>query len=366
MSPQGKIRVLVVDDSAVMRKVISTILARDSSIEVVATAIDGDFGVAKAAQLKPDVITLDVDMPRMDGITALGLIMAKNRVPVLMFSSLTTRDAALTLRALEMGAVDFICKPRNAAMMDDMAGELVSKIKAAARSTVLMPAELPALATVVRPKKRPAEVARVRYSERILAIGASSGGPNALRFMLPRIPPDFEAGIVIVQHMPPSFTSVMAKWLDEICQIEVREAKDNDPIVPGVALVAPGDMHLTVKRTPFGSTVQLFKGEPVNGHRPSVDVLFNSIAKQYGSRAAALIMTGMGTDGAEGMGAIKKAGGLTVAQDKESCAIFGMPRAAIDRGYVDRVAALADIAPCLVAMVGMSKNSEVVRNGKLC
>lgn len=353
----------MVDDSAVMRKVISTILERDESIEVVATAIDGDFAVTKAAQLKPDVVTLDVDMPRMDGITALGQIVSKEKLPVLMFSSLTTRDAALTLKALEMGAVDFICKPKSAAMMETMAEELLSKVKAAAKSRVIPPVEPPA--AIVKPKRKLAQIPRGRHSDRILAIGASSGGPNALRSMLPKIPPDLDAGIVIVQHMPASFTAVMAKWLDEICQIEVREAKDNDPIFPGVALVAPGDTHLTVKRTPFGAIAQLSKGEPVNGHRPSVDVLFRSVAKEFGQRATALIMTGMGSDGAEGIGEIKKSGGSTVAQDKESCSIFGMPRAAIERGYVDRIAALTDIAPCLVALVGTSKNTEVLRNGKL-
>ncbi|HUK89414.1 MAG TPA: chemotaxis response regulator protein-glutamate methylesterase [Blastocatellia bacterium] len=363
MDRQRKIRVLVVDDSAVMRKVISTILDRDAEIEVVATAIDGDFAINKAMQLKPDVVTLDVDMPRMDGITALRHIVSKQRAPVLMFSSLTTRDAALTLKALEIGAVDFICKPRNSAMMESMAEELVAKVKAAARSRVLPPLDTAPL--TLREKKKHPHAPRLMEPERLVAIGASTGGPHALRSILPRLPASFEAGIVIVQHMPASFTSVMASWLDEICQIDVREARDHDMIAPGLALIAPGDSHLTVKRTPFGGTVHLSKGGLVNGHMPSVDVLFRSVAKEYGPRAAGLIMTGMGSDGAEGLGEIKRAGGFTVAQDKDSCAIFGMPRTAIERGYVDAVAALSDLPARLIAMAGKPKNMEVLRNGKL-
>jgi two-component system chemotaxis response regulator CheB len=363
MSPQDKIRVLVVDDSAVMRKIISSMLSRDESIEVVATAIDGDFAIAKVNQLKPDVVTLDVDMPRMDGITALGQIARKHQIAVLMLSSLTTRDAALTMKALEMGAVDFICKPRNAGMMASMAEELISKVKAASRSRLMPTLDLSLNAS--RGKKKLPEGWAPAGAERLLAIGASSGGPNALRYLLPRIPADLDAGIVIVQHMPESFTSVMAKWLDDICEIQVREARDCDLIVPGVALVAPGSSHLTVKRTALGAMVQLEKSTPVNGHMPSVDVLFRSVAKEYGRHATALIMTGMGSDGAEGIGEIRKAGGLTVAQDKESCAIFGMPRAAIERGYIDRVASLIDIAPCLLTAIGRSKSSEVSQNGKL-
>lgn len=363
MAPKEKIRVLVVDDSAVMRKVISTILDRDDSIEVVATAIDGDFAVNKVMQLKPDVVTLDVDMPRMDGITALRHIVSRHRIPVLMFSALTTRDAALTLKALELGAVDFICKPQNAARMETMADELVSKVKAAARSRVL-----PSIESVSPPparnKKRHVHTPRVKEPDRLLAIGASTGGPHALRSILPRLPADFDSAIVIVQHMPASFTSVMAKWLDEICEIEVREARDRDPIIPGVALIAPGDCHLTVNRTPFGAVARVAKGTPVNGHMPSVDVLFKSVAKEYGAHAAGLIMTGMGSDGAEGLGEIKKAGGITLAQDKDSSAIFGMPRAAIERGYVDKVAALDDIPKCLRTIAGGPQKTEVSIYGK--
>jgi two-component system chemotaxis response regulator CheB len=361
-SQKRKIRVLVVDDSAVMRKLIPTLLDKDEEIEVVATAIDGDFAINKIQQMRPDVITLDVDMPRMDGITALGVIVSKHKIPVLMLSSLTTRDAALTMKALEMGAVDFICKPRGAGRMGEMGGELVAKVKAAARSTVIQPVILPA--TNHRPKKKPAASVSAAGSDKLIAIGASSGGPNALRFLLPRIPVHISAGIVIVQHMPESFTAVMAKWLDEICEIEIREARDGDLITPGRALVAPGNAHLRVQRTTLGPVVQLDRGTPVNGHMPSVDVLFRSVAKEYGRRATAVIMTGMGTDGAEGIGEIRKAGGQTMAQNKETCAIFGMPRVAIERGYVQKVGTLSDIANWLLSAVGKQDSSED-KDGKL-
>jgi two-component system chemotaxis response regulator CheB len=358
---KNKIRVLVVDDSAVMRKMIPSLLSRDDEIEVVATAIDGDFALGKIEQLKPDVVTLDVDMPRMDGITTLGLIVSKYRVPVLMLSSLTTRDAALTLKALEMGAVDFICKPRGAGRVGEMAAELISKVKGAARSRLVSAPELPALP---RTKKRAEMPTRIAGADTIVAIGASSGGPNALRHVLPRIPAGFKASIVIVQHMPESFTAVMARWLDDICEIDVREARDGDLIVPGTALIAPGNAHLRVKRTVLGGVVELDKGTPVNGHMPSVDVLFRSVAREYGRQAAGIIMTGMGSDGADGLGEIKKAGGFTLAQDRESCAIYGMPRVAIERGNAQAIAPLNEIAAWMTAIAGPTKNSEVFQDGR--
>lgn len=351
-----KIRVMVVDDSAVMRKMIPKLLARDDEIEVVATALDGDFAIMKIEQVKPDVVTLDVDMPRMDGITALRHIAERYSIPVLMLSSFTTEGAALTLKALELGAVDFICKPASADRIGEMASELIAKIKAAARSKFV---EL-SYAQWPRPIEKPngSWPARRYAAKRLVAIGSSSGGPNALRFMLPKIPGDFAAGIVIVQHMPEKFTEMLARWLDDICEIEVKEARDGDMIVPGCALMAPGSAHIRVKRTAFGAVVELDKQKPVNGHMPSVDVLFRSVAAEYGSSAVALIMTGMGCDGAAGIDEVKRAGGLTVAQDKNSCTIFGMPRAAIDRGCIDKVVSLDDMASYLVSAVGRSVSME--------
>jgi len=295
-------------------------------------------------------------MPRMDGLTALSHIVSKHGIPVIMLSSLTTRGAALTMRALEMGAVDFICKPKAAVQIGEMAGELISKIKAAARSNPVPASAAPAIR---RTTKKKAPLVQSAPTEKIVAIGASSGGPHALRYMLPRIPSDFGAAIVVVQHMPESFTAMFAQWLDEICEIEVREARDGDLATPGRALIAPGNAHLRVRRRPLGAEIVLEKGKLVNGHMPSVDVTFTSIAAEYGSDALALLMTGMGSDGAEGLGRIKRAGGHTVAQDKESCAIYGMPRVAIEKSYAERVISLADMADYLISTVGKSDCVEV-------
>lgn len=340
-SERKKIRVLVVDDSALMRKLISNVLEKDPEIEVIATAIDGCFALTKVEQLRPDVVTLDVDMPRMDGLTALGEMVSKHRTPVVMLSSLTTRGAALTMQALEKGAVDFVCKPASAARLGEMSDELVAKIKAAARTNLFAINSTP---PTLSPVKKIAPILGPRIaSARIIAIGASSGGPHALRYLLPRIPADIDAGIVIVQHMPESFTAMLAHWLNEICELEVKEAKPGDMVLPGRALVAPGNSHMKVKRTPGGCEVLLDGGALVNGHRPSVDVLFRSVAEEYGTRATGIIMTGMGSDGAQGLGAIKNAGGHTVAQDKESCAVYGMPRIAVERGYAREIVPLAEM-----------------------
>ncbi|HKV39042.1 MAG TPA: chemotaxis protein CheB, partial [Blastocatellia bacterium] len=266
------------------------------------------------------------------------------------------------MKALEMGAVDFICKPRGNSRIGEMGDELVSKVKAAARGRLIAPAVIPP--PVARPKRPLAPLPLRTASEKLVAIGASSGGPNALRFLLPRIPADFDAGIVVVQHMPESFTAVMAKWLDEICEVEVKEASDGDIALPGRVFIAPGSAHMKIRRSAQGPVVELDRGGPVNGHRPSVDVLFWSVAAQYGKRAAAVLMTGMGSDGAEGIGEIRRAGGMTLAQDKETSAIFGMPRAAIERGYVEKVAPLAEIAPWLINIVGRSQSSEGAQDGK--
>jgi two-component system, chemotaxis family, protein-glutamate methylesterase/glutaminase len=358
LSEKKKIRVMVVDDSAVMRKLVSNLLEKDKEIEVIATAIDGDFALNKIGQLKPDVVTLDVDMPRMDGLTALTHIVSNHSIPVVMLSSLTTRGAALTIQAMEKGAVDFVCKPKGAAHVGGMADELISKIKAAARSRVLdfNPPEAATSAKPARRKSRP--FSSSGGCNKIVAIGASSGGPHALRYLLPRIPSDLGAGIVIVQHMPESFTTMLARWLDEICELEVKEARDGDLAAPGKALIAPGNAHMRVRRTPAGCEVILERGTAVSGHMPSVDVLFRSIAQEYGSNATAMIMTGMGSDGAQGIGEIRKAGGHTIAQDEESCAVFGMPRVAIERGNVQRIVPLADMASYLESVVGRLPNME--------
>ena len=349
-SERKKIRVLVVDDSALMRKLISKLLEGDPEIEVIATAIDGSFALTKVAQLKPDVVTLDVDMPRMDGLTALGELVSKHRTPVIMLSSHTTRGAALTMQALEKGAIDFVCKPSSTARLPEMAEELVSKIKAAARTNVAALGN--PLPDGVPTRKKPFNGQLGRGAGKIVAIGASSGGPHALRSFLPLIPADLDAGIIIVQHMPESFTAMLAQWLNEICELQVKEAESGDLALPGRALIAPGNQHMKVRKTPSGCQVLLEGGAQVNGHKPSVDVLFRSVAQEYGALATGIIMTGMGSDGAQGLGEIKKAGGHTVAQDKESCAVYGMPRIAVEKGYANKIVPLAEMAAYLSSEVG--------------
>ncbi|HSB08250.1 MAG TPA: chemotaxis response regulator protein-glutamate methylesterase [Blastocatellia bacterium] len=350
-----KIRVLVVDDSAVMRKLISNLLERDDEIEVIGTAIDGYFALAKVEQLKPDVVTLDVDMPRMDGLTALGEMVSKHRTPVIMLSSLTTRGAALTMQALEKGAVDFVCKPTGAARIGEMADELLSKIKAAAGTNLI------ALATEV-PRATPVRKVSGQGTRtgQIIAIGASSGGPHALRYLLPRIPADLDAAVLVVQHMPESFTTMLAYWLNQICELEVREARPGDLALPGTALIAPGSSHMKVRKTAAGCEVLLEGGALVNGHRPSVDVLFQSVAQHYGPNTIGIIMTGMGNDGAHGLGEIRSAGGHTIAQDKESCAVFGMPRVAVERGYAEKVLPLTEMASYVSSRIARVARLETV------
>jgi two-component system chemotaxis response regulator CheB len=352
----NKIRVMVVDDSAVMRKLISNLLARDSEIEVIATAIDGDFALSKIEQLRPDVVTLDVEMPRMDGLTTLDHIVSKYRLPVVMLSSFTERGAAATMQALEMGAVDFVCKPKVAAQIGDLADELISKVKAAARSDVA--ALNLRLGNPVSKKAKPQPAMTQPDSAQILAIGASSGGPHALRYLLPRLPGDFAAPILIVQHLPEAFTRMLARWLDEMCAVEVKEATAGELALPGRAYIAPARSHMKVKKVTHGTEIQLERSVPVSGHMPSVDVLFASVAESFGAAATAVIMTGMGSDGAAGLGDVRRTGGYTIAQDEESCSVFGMPRVAIQRGFAKKVLALADIAPHLISRIGRSGIAE--------
>jgi two-component system chemotaxis response regulator CheB len=291
----------------------------------------------------------------MDGLTTLEKIVAKHRTPVVMLSSLTDRGATLTLKALEMGAVDFVCKPQGVRSVGLMASELLAKVKAAATGRVVLGMDCERLTKAGR-KKNGREESKAQG--RVIAIGASSGGPYALRQFLPRLPGDFGAGIVIVQHMPEGFTRMLANWLDEICEVEVREARPGDRAVAGRVLIGPSGSHMTVKRRPGGAEIVLDKGLPVNGHMPSVEVLFRSMAEEYGAHAIGVIMTGMGSDGAEGLGQIREAGGYTLAQDRDSCAVYGMPRVAIERGYVDEVLKLSDIASRLKNLVSQQCKRE--------
>jgi two-component system, chemotaxis family, protein-glutamate methylesterase/glutaminase len=340
------VRVLVVDDSALMRKLIPQILAADNSIQVVGTAMDGNFGLKKIEELRPQVVTLDLEMPGMGGLDMLKEIMRSHRVPVIVVSSHSTQGASVTLKALSMGAFDFVAKPADvSARMPEIANELIGKIKAAAQSRGIKIAPAPASAP-------PVEKAAAHSSQRpsrIVAIGVSTGGPQALQYVLPQLPKDFPGSIVIVQHMPEGFTEMFSRRLDEICSIRVKEAQSGDLLLPGRALVCPGSRHMKVKRLPLGDVAVLSDEPRVNGHRPSVDVLFKSVAEEFGDKAVAFLMTGMGEDGAQGMSHVKDAGGMTIAQSEESCVVFGMPKAAIERGYAVRVVGLEAIANTLLA-----------------
>jgi two-component system chemotaxis response regulator CheB len=343
-----KVRVLVVDDSAVMRKLIPDMLEAEPSIEVVGTAMDGNFCLKKIEELQPNVVTLDLQMPGMNGIDTLKEIMRWHPVPVIVVSSHSTEGASVTLKALGLGAFDFVTKPQDAsAHMAEMATELIAKIQAAADCKVVRPGTL-------RGAPAPAEkISAGRAApppSKLVAIGISTGGPQALEFLLAQLPPDFPGAIVVVQHMPEGFTDMFARRLDELCSLRVKEAQSGDMLQAGRVLVCPGSRHMKVKRLAMGDVVVLNEDPRVNGHRPSVDVLFHSVAEEFGSLAVAVLMTGMGDDGAEGLGAVKKAGGMTIAQSEESCVVFGMPKVAIERGYATRVVALDVLSSTLQAL----------------
>ncbi len=343
------IRVLVVDDSALMRKLIPQILEKASSIQVVGTAMDGNFGLKKIEELKPQVITLDLEMPGMGGIDMLKAIMRRHRLPVILVSSYSTQGASVTLKALALGAFDFVAKPADvSARMGDIAQELVAKIKAAAQSRGV---KIGALAEEPRTGEK-ASLNSKHQASRVVAIGISTGGPQALQYALSQLPADFPGSLVIVQHMPENFTEMFARRLDELCAIRVKEAQSGDLLLAGRALIAPGNRHIKVKRLPLGDVVVLNDEPRSNGHRPSADVLFRSVAEEFGEAGVGVLMTGMGEDGAQGLGAMKAAGAMTIAQSEDSCVVFGMPKAAIERGYATRVVTLDAMANTLIAQCG--------------
>lgn len=344
-----KIRVLVVDDSALMRKMIPQILSSDPGIEVVGTAMDGLFALKKMKELRPDVVTLDVSMPRMDGIETLRHIVEDFGTPAIIVSSLAQRDTELTFQALEIGAFDFVTKPQDAISVHitEIGAELTAKVKAAHENPFARLRLVHARPGPQPEKKQVRPPADARSVDRLLAIGISTGGPNALSYLLPQIPKDFPAGILIVQHMPAGFTEMFASRLNAACEIEVKEAKDGDLVLPGRALIAPGNRHLKIKRMALGTIAVLSDAPPVSGHRPSADVLFRSVASEYGQRVTGLIMTGMGSDGADGIGEVKARGGMTVAQDEESCIVFGMPKVAIEKDHIEKIVSLRNMGAFL-------------------
>ena len=348
-----KIKVLIIDDSALVRKLLSEVLDGDPGISVVGTAPDPIIAIRKIRTLNPDVITLDIEMPRMDGLTFLEKLMKAHPMPVLMFSSLTRQGADATMKALSLGAIDFIAKPRIrlTESMEDLRSEITLKVKAAATAK-LKKAVAPILE--VPPRHDMDEVIRARKSspdpdgDKVLVIGASTGGTVAIEQILSKLPADAPPALV-VQHMPPVFTKSFAQRVNALSRIEVLEARDNDQLRRGTALIAPGGQHMIVNKGLKGFYVRVKDGPPVNRHKPSVDVLFRSAANTLGPNAVGIILTGMGDDGARGLKEMRGSGALTIAQDEESCVVFGMPKVAIDMGAVEKVLPLSAIARYIIA-----------------
>ena len=345
----AKIRVLTVDDSALMRQVLAALLAKDPDIEVVGSAPDPYIAREKIKALKPDVLTLDVEMPKMDGLTFLEKLMRGHPMPVVMVSSLTEAGCQTTLRALELGAVDFITKPKIDLRegMEDIASDLIAKVKVAAKATVRAKQ---ALEPGGGASSKLIESAMIKTTDTIIAIGSSTGGTEAVKDVLEALPPNTPP-ILITQHMPERFTKMWANRLNSLSRLSVKEAEDGDSVLPGHALVAPGNYHMTLVRSGARYSVRISQGEPVNRHRPSVDAMFDSVAQYAGANTVGVILTGMGGDGAKGMLRMKQAGAYTIAQDEASCIVFGMPKEAIKLGGVDKVLPLAEIPAAIVAYV---------------
>ena len=352
----GKIRVLIIDDSATVRQTLSAVLESDPQIEVIGVASDPFVAAKRIRDEIPDVITLDVEMPRMDGITFLRKLMAQHPIPVVMCSSLIEAGSETLLQALEAGAVDIVLKPKIGvadALMESRI-RICDAVKAAASARVAG-ARRPPVAVprpIHEPEKKltadamlppPSGRAMAKTTEAIVCIGASTGGTEALRAVLEDLPPD-SPGIVIVQHMPEKFTASFAKRLDSLCAVSVKEAEDGDTVLRGRVLIAPGNKHTILERSGARYYVSVKDGPLVTRHRPSVDVLFRSAARSAGSNAVGVIMTGMGDDGARGMNEMKQAGAYTIAQDEATSVVFGMPKEAIALGCVDRVAPLQALA----------------------
>ena len=343
-SCKAPIKVLVIDDSALVRQLMSEILASDPGIHVVGTASDPYIAREKIKQLAPDVLTLDVEMPRMDGLTFLQNLMRLRPMPVVMVSSLTEQGAEVTLRALELGAVDFVAKPRLgiADGLRALAEEITAKIRIAAAAQVR---RAPAAGSGPVPRAV-ASIGRLS-TEKLIAIGASTGGTEATKELLLGLPPDAPA-VLITQHMPPGFTTSYAARLNALARIRVKEAEDGERVLPGHAYLAPGGLHLSVERSDANYVARVRDGAPVNRHKPSVEVLFRSVAQHAGPNALGVMLTGMGADGARAMREMRDAGSFNVCQDEASCVVFGMPREAIAAGAAHEVLPLKAIAPALL------------------
>ncbi len=350
-----KIRVLTVDDSALMRQVLAMLLAKDPEIEVIGSAPDPYIAREKIKALNPDVLTLDVEMPKMDGITFLEKLMRGHPMPVVMVSSLTEVGCETTMRALELGAVDFITKPKIDLRegMEEVARDLIIKVKTAAVANVMRRVaseKRPASHAAGASSRSTGSQAMIKTTDTIIAIGASTGGTEAVKQVLEMLPPHTPP-VLITQHMPERFTKTWADRMNSLCRISVKEAQDGDSVLPGHALIAPGNFHMTLVRSGARYTVRINQDTPVNRHRPSVDVMFASVARYAGANAVGVILTGMGGDGAKEMLTMKQAGAFTIAQDEATCVVFGMPKEAIKAGAVDKVLPLDDIADAILTHV---------------
>ncbi len=346
---KGKIKVLIVDDSAIVRKILTEELSQEPDIEVVGTAPDPYVARDKIVFLKPDVITLDIEMPRMDGLTFLKKLMRYYPLPVIVVSSLTPEGSKMALEALENGAIEVLSKPGPAYSVGEMSHQLKEKIRAAAK------VNLRRVQSTNLPKDPAPPIITKALSEttqKIIAIGASTGGTEAIKEILMKLPLN-SPGIVIVQHMPPQFTTAFAERLNNLCQLEVKEAQDGDAVLNGRALLAPGNFHMLLRRSGSRYYVNIKDGPMVHHQRPAVDVLFHSVAQYAGPNAVGVILTGMGADGAEGLLKMKEAGARTIAQDEATCVVFGMPKEAIKRGAVDKVLPLELIPQEIMQMVNL-------------
>ena len=377
MNDKRKIQVLCIDDSALIRSILKEIINSQPDMEVVGVAPDPIIARDLIKQTNPDVLTLDVEMPKMDGLDFLEKLMRLRPTPVVMISSLTERGSEATLRALELGAVDFVAKPKLGMRdgMNEYADQIADKIRTAARAKLrprtvapVAVAAMPGSATAsapgahVRADHAPATPAPARThfssTEKLIIVGASTGGTEAIKDFLLEMPPDCP-GILIVQHMPAGFTTSFAKRLDGLCRIRVKEAVHGERVLPGHAYIAPGDMHLSLGRSGANYVTELDQGPPVNRHRPAVDVLFRSAARNAGANALGVILTGMGNDGAVGMLEMRNAGAYNVAQDEASCVVYGMPKEAVAHGGVHEILPLAQIGPHVLAR--LSAQGRVTR-----
>ena len=344
-----KVKVLVVDDSAMVREILTRGLSLDPDIEVVGSASDPFIARDKIIKYSPDVLTLDVEMPKMDGVEFLRRLIPQYPIPVVMVSALTQKGKQITLDALEAGAVDFVTKPSTdvARGLNEMLADLREKVKISARATVKSKTEIP---------RGTSKIHTISYNalpestDKVIAIGASTGGTEAIKNVITRFPATM-AGVVIVQHMPAGFTKLFAERLNDLCEMSVKEAESGDRIMPGRVLIAPGDFHMVVKRSGGFYHVETFKADKVCGHRPSVEVMFNSVAQNVGANAVGVILTGMGHDGADGMSAMRIAGARTIAQDEATSVVFGMPKEAFKRGGAEKLVPIHMIAPMVASLI---------------